>query len=177
MRIELVRYAYTPEVILGLMKFPVEETGEFIHSLWTVECPWKGNVPFVSAVQDGAYRLTPHDSLKHPETYSLSGAGMPGRSGILIHSGNGILDTTGCILPGITRTAENVWQSRDAMRLLNAVLGREEIHQLIIGPGLGARLREGEQGRAPEDTPTPADAGADPDPNGNGGVRDVPPTG
>ena len=157
MRIELVRYAYMPEVVLGLLKFPVEEDGTYIHSLWTVESPWLNNVPFRSCVPDGAYKLMPFDSMQHPESYILSsGGGLEGRSGILIHSGNDVGDTTGCVLPGITRSDSKVWASRDAMRLLLSVLGRVEVnHHLIIGPGLGARMTTGERGRPPEDTPTP----------------------
>ena len=168
MRIELVRYAYMPEVVLGLLKLPVEDDGTYVHSLWTVESPWMNNVPFRSCVPDGAYKLKPFDSMTHPESYALSsGGGLEGRSGILIHSGNDVGDTTGCILPGITRTDSKVWASRDAMRLLLSVLGRDETHHLIIGPGLGARLQSQERGRPPEDTPTPHvpdDSGA----NGNG---------
>ena len=170
MRLELVRYAYMPEVCLGLLKLPVEDDGSYIHSVWTVESPWQNNVPFTSCVPDGAYKLKPFDSMSHPETYILSsGGGLEGRSGILIHSGNDVGDTTGCILPGLTRTDSKVWSSRDAMRLLLSVLGRDETHHLIIGPGLGARMVEGERGRPPEDTPNPPDSGTN---GGESGVRE-----
>ena len=175
MRLELIRYAYMPEVTLGLIKLPVEDDGTYIHSLWTVESPWMNNVPFRSCVPDGAYKLKPFDSMSHPESYALSsGGGLEGRSGILIHSGNDVGDTTGCILPGITRTDSKVWASRDAMRLLLSVLGRDETHHLIIGPGLGARMTTGERGRPPEDTPTPHvpdDSGTN---GGESGLRDDP---
>lgn len=176
MRLELVRYCYSPEQVLGLLKVDVKEDGTFAQSLWTVECPWQHNARFVSCVPDGAYRLGPHDSIKHPGTYRLTeGGGLTDRSGILIHVGNMVTDTTGCICPGITRHDMAVLQSADALRVLNDVLGRTEIHHLIIGPGLGARLIEGEKGRAPEDTPTPAanDDGA----NGDGLLDDLPPAG
>ena len=138
MILNLIRYAYTPEETLGVLKFPVLE-GVSKYSLWTVECPWDGlNTPFVSCIPDGEYSLQAFDSERHKDSWVITP--VPGRTGILLHPGNDVSDTTGCVCPGITRTNVKVWESQDAMRLLNYVLSRNEQHQIVIGPGLGARL-------------------------------------
>lgn len=165
MRLELVRYCYAPKHVLGLLKFPVLDDGSHDFQLWTVECPWQMNRRFVSCIPDGMYEVEAHDSIKHPETYRILGA--PNRSGILIHVGNSTDDITGCVAVGLqTDDNSKVWNSRDAMRLLNDALGRVQSHSLVIGPGLGATLPSRE---AANDS-----TGGD---NGNG-VRDgVPPIG
>ena len=138
MRLELVRYCYGPREVLGLLKFPVEDDGQFQYQLWTVECPWRANTRYLSCIPDGIYELAPFDSVRHPETYQV--LNVPDRSGILIHAGNSVADVTGCIAPGITQEANKVWESRDALRILVDVLRRSETHSLVIGPGLGATL-------------------------------------
>ena len=137
MILNLIRYAYTPEETLGLLKFPVLE-GVAKYNLWTVECPWLENTPFASCIPDGEYSLQAFDSPTHPDAWVVTP--VPGRSGILIHPGNTVSEVTGCIAPGLTRTGVSVWNSADACRLLNFVLDRNTTHQIVIGPGLGARL-------------------------------------
>lgn len=144
MRIHLIRYAYTPDETLGLMKFPVMDDGSSRYSLWTVECPWNQNIPFLSAIPDGEYTVQAFDSVDHPNCWVITP--VQGRTGILIHSGNSVDDVCGCIAPGLTRSGVKVWESRDAMRLLNYVLDRGQQHTILIGPGLGAKLADNERG-------------------------------
>ena len=143
MILNLIRYAYTPDETLGLLKFPVIE-GASKYALWTVECPWLDNVPFQSCIPDGEYTLQAFDSPKHPDAWVITP--VPGRTGILFHVGNHSGDVTGCVCPGITRSGTMVKNSADAMRLLNYVLDRNVQHQIVIGPGLGARLPPDERG-------------------------------
>lgn len=65
---------------------------------FTCELPWKDNEPEVSCIPAGTYDCIPHDSLKHPQTWEITG--VPGRSEILIHIGNTTKDTLGCVLVG-----------------------------------------------------------------------------
>lgn len=153
MVLNLIRWAYGPEQTLGLLKFPVLDDGSSEYALWTVECPWQNNTPFFSAIPDGSYNLQAFDSADHPGTWIITP--VDGRSGILIHAGNKVADVTGCIAVGITRSDMCVWESRDAMRLLNFVLSRNEPHIIHIGPGLGAQMP---QGQTNEDPPPMADA-------------------
>lgn len=64
----------------------------------TCEEPWKENAQNVSCIPAGRYKCIPHDSEKFPNVWEVTG--VPGRTGILIHCGNTIKDTHGCILVG-----------------------------------------------------------------------------
>lgn len=86
----------------------------------TLELPWKDNQRKVSCIPKGEYRLVQRHSPKFGHHYHLQG--VPGRSLILIHTGNTANDIEGCVLVG-TRTGrlgglEAVLSSKDAMLLL-----------------------------------------------------------
>ena len=134
MELQLVRYCYGPDHTAGLLKF-----GDNLElSVWTLECPWQNNFIFVSCIPDGSYPLVAFDSEQHPNCWVVTP--VPGRTGILIHPGNKVEDTQGCILPGLTQEPGRVWNSREALRMLNYKLNRNEQHTIHIGSGLGARL-------------------------------------
>lgn len=75
----------------------------------TLELPFRGNKRNVSAIPTGRYKLVKqkwgfyYDSYKerwpHHE-FVVNLAGVQGRDGILIHTGNEIDDSEGCILVG-----------------------------------------------------------------------------
>ena len=134
MQLQLVRYCYGPDSVAGLLKY-----GEnFSQSVWTLECPWRENQVFVSCVPDGSYPLVAFDSPEHPDCWVLTP--VPGRTGILIHVGNKVKDTQGCILIGQSQEPGAVWSSKDALRQLNYSLNRNEQHVIALGSGLGAQL-------------------------------------
>ena len=63
----------------------------------TVERPWKGNSVNVSCIPKGTYLCkNNHDSPKFGKTISVTG--VVGRSHILMHVGNFVDDSLGCIL-------------------------------------------------------------------------------
>lgn len=64
----------------------------------TLEPPWRDNLPNVSRIPDGLYRVTRRESTKYGAHLHL--LEVPGRSFILIHAGNFADDTSGCILIG-----------------------------------------------------------------------------
>lgn len=85
------------------------------YSWYTLEPPWLpdldylGGTPLLSCVPPGVYALIPHDSVKHPRTFALSNPDLgvvasPAsdmRDDVLIHSGNVLADTEGCIILGL----------------------------------------------------------------------------
>ena len=134
MELQLIRYCYGPDHVAGLLKFGDN------HELacWTLECPWRENQIFTSCCPDGTYPLVAFDSPDHPGCWVLTP--VPGRTGVLIHVGNTVEDTQGCILIGQQQEAGKVLQSRDALRMLNYKLDRNAQHVIHIGSGLGAQL-------------------------------------
>lgn len=131
MELQLIRYCYGPDHVAGLLKFSEQ-------SVWTLECPWRENQVFTSCCPDGSFPLVAFDSADHPNCWVLTP--VPGRTGILIHVGNKVEDTQGCILIGQTQEPGKVWNSADALRQLNYTLNRNEQHVIHIGSGLGAQL-------------------------------------
>ena len=61
----------------------------------TLELPWRDNQRRVSCIPPGVYQCRWRDGL------TVEIADVPGRSGILIHPGNRLDETKGCILPGM----------------------------------------------------------------------------
>jgi hypothetical protein len=105
-----------------------------------------------SCVEDGTYELQPHDTPAHPRCWAVVNPklgvwhtspppGLPyGRSAILIHTGNTVADTEGCILVGVMHGqiggVPAVFESRVAMEQLRAILGTRS-HPLEIRPTAG----------------------------------------
>jgi len=65
---------------------------------FTMEPPWKDNRPNLSSIPDGVYPCIWHRSPRYGWGYAVTK--VPGRSAILIHAGNIVQNTRGCILPG-----------------------------------------------------------------------------
>ncbi len=104
---------------------------EFCFSSFTLELPWRDNRQNVSCIPAGTYPLVWHESKKHKAFHVKD---VPGRSGILIHSGNLAGDTDkgfktdseGCILLGVNRGIlygqRAVLHSRATVGALNNIL-------------------------------------------------------
>ena len=163
MNLMLVRYCYGPDHVAGLLKFGTEQQ----HSLWTLECPFRNNQAFISCIPDGSYSLVAFESPEHPDCWVITP--VDGRNGILIHVGNEVEHTQGCILIGQSQKPGWVGNSRDALRQLNFFLSRNEQHTITIGPGMGARI-EPQQNNV-DHQPDSGDGA-----NG-GGMADDPPVG
>lgn len=136
MNLTLVRYAYLHDVTLGEL---------YVDALrfFTLEPPWVedpahvGGKPFRSCVPDGVYNLLAHNSKEHPNTFVLQNIALgvvidaPVDSGmrteVLIHTGNVLADTRGCILLGSSFSTiggtPTVLRSVAAMDALRRVLG------------------------------------------------------
>lgn len=103
----------------------------------TMERPWKDNMVYVSCIPPGIYPLRKRTS----EVVRRASNGqyargwevcdVPGRTYIMIHPGNSIEDTEGCILPGEYFSAWDgrwtVTNSRGAFHvLMDALSSRDE---------------------------------------------------
>jgi hypothetical protein len=71
-------------------------------------------------ISAGEYDLVPFSSAKHPDVFEV--ANVPGRSAILIHTGNLPEHTAGCLLPGTSTTPNAVWNSGEMLNTLRTTL-------------------------------------------------------
>jgi hypothetical protein len=66
---------------------------------YTLELPWQGNEPLISAIPDGTYGgILRYD---HADAWRIELTGVPGRANVQIHTGNTPDDSEGCILVGL----------------------------------------------------------------------------
>lgn len=83
----------------------------------------------------GRYKLTPYPSAKFKGIRPLVN-GVFGRSGILIHEGNSVIDTLGCILVGINdkvgRVSNSRYHLKRVMSKLDKAWSRDEVVWLEI---------------------------------------------
>lgn len=75
----------------------MDESGDVICC--TLELPWKGNKRNVSCIPEGEYPLRPDPvGGRYEDTWEVTG--VPDRSAILLHPGNELVHTQGCLLTG-----------------------------------------------------------------------------
>jgi hypothetical protein len=90
----------------------------------TCEDPWNQNKRQVSCIPKGIYNVIKRNSPKYKDHWHVQD--VPGRDLILIHAGNTIDDTLGCILVGRAFShlgkLPSVMQSKEAMSELRAKL-------------------------------------------------------
>jgi hypothetical protein len=93
------------------------------HLCHTLERPWLNNKPRVSCIPHGTYHgaIQPSPRFKRDLPELLD---VPGRDQILIHVGNTVDDSAGCILVGLERAEHEsrIMQSKAALSLLMANL-------------------------------------------------------
>lgn len=158
MDLELVRYAYLPNVaVLGSLRVGADRFA-------TLERPWRANaqgpggVPRESCIPDGRYGLRPWNSPTHGAVYLLSSgtagvyptevpAGQAyGRTLILLHAANEVAELLGCIAPGMRAGVLGgkhwVYESRRALAAISEHLGRVDVHSLTIRTTAGTEERE-----------------------------------
>jgi hypothetical protein len=99
---------------------------------YTLELPWRSNYKNVSCIPEGSYSCIKAVSPRFGQC--LYFRDVPARSGILIHVGNSVADTRGCVLVGLDTDDKNVLHSRLAMdRLLNALPESFNIDIIKVG--------------------------------------------
>ena len=118
MKLILTRTKKTDDGVLGVITRDGKELCK------TYELPWRDNAPRISCIPEGAYECQPYDSLKFPNVWEVTN--VPGRSAILIHAGNKMDDTLGCILVGqnygVFEGKPGVVNSRITLNMLRQML-------------------------------------------------------
>lgn len=122
LRVKLLRTHLKGNVTLGAL---IVEDKLFC----TLELPWKDNQSNISCIPHGEYfceYLPASASGKYRKVYHVKG--VPGRVGILIHNGNLVKHTKGCVILGMRHgklgDEDAVLESTKAMRQLNSILNK-----------------------------------------------------
>ena len=105
-----------PQATFGIL------SGDDFPLCVTLERPWLDNAPDTSCIQAGTYACIPHNTPEKPNCWEVTG--VPGRSAILIHVGNFVSDSEGCILVGTSfdGNAPEILGSVNALNLLREKL-------------------------------------------------------
>ncbi len=123
-KLKLIRDTFTKEATLGRLY----SNGKFLA--YTLERPWKENKNNISCIPFGNYecrvRLA-HESGKLKYRHIIV-ENVPNRDFILFHRGNKVEDSQGCILTGLTRDKECVWNSTEAHKQLMDTLGSDSVN-------------------------------------------------
>lgn len=88
---------------------------------YILEPPWKDNQENMSCIPTGSYIVAPHWSPRFGNVFKVHG--VPKRTEILIHAGNRVKETHGCIMPGLERTSCTVKYSIKALDKLKNLIG------------------------------------------------------
>lgn len=109
------------------------EIGE--NLIFTLELPYKNNERNVSCIDEGKYKLTRYNSNKFKDCFKVND--VKNRSDILIHSGNSLNNTRGCILVGCGINFNDdkaliLSDSKKALYKLNKILMWSKDIELLI---------------------------------------------
>lgn len=99
------------------------------QTIWTLEDAWNNNKKGNSCVPKGTYSCIPHgwhnEPVKKKQVWEL--LNVPQRTSILMHIGNKIGDTDGCVLCGFGLTigfdSVMITRSTDAINLMRREIG------------------------------------------------------
>lgn len=86
----------------------------------TLEPPWKNNQKNISCIPQGEYEVEPFSGRKGTDIWRFKN--VPNRSDILIHSGNWVHHTEGCILVGKSFNRHMITSSSDTIEMLQVTL-------------------------------------------------------
>ena len=92
----------------------------------TLEQPWRDNLPFISCIPADSYICSHYTSRRFPNTYKIEG--VMGRTNILLHKGNWIDDTAGCIM-----VAEKFEVFGGEAVIADSKGGYEDLNELVKG--------------------------------------------
>lgn len=97
MNAELLRFADSPFGAFGWLDL-FNDAGERVARFCAAEDDWLNNAPGKSCIPAGSYTCRRGRFPRMGETFEITN--VPGRSAILIHSGNTEEDVQGCVLVG-----------------------------------------------------------------------------
>lgn len=124
MKIDLIRLKESKTRTLGIMLL-LDENDNIIRNFMTLELPYLNNQKNISSIPLGTYTCSHRTSLKYGEHLLLEN--VPDRSMILIHAGNYVKDTSGCILVG---TELNNINGEPEMEIINSKLALQRLIDL-----------------------------------------------
>lgn len=119
---------YGPEQATGKLHI-INKKSAILYTCFSLELPDLDNQKNISCIPEGVYQAVKHISPKFGETFWLPD--VKNRSEILIHAGNFVTDTLGCILVGeALRDINNdglrdVFNSRKALETLYEIMPDE----------------------------------------------------
>lgn len=126
----LARYSRTPKYTRGLFSIGGE-------TFYTIEPPWKDNQRNISCIPSGEYNvvyLPRSASGKYKRVFHI--LNVADRGGILIHKGNLVKHTLGCLIlgsrPGLLGGQAAVLSSATAMNNLREITGCESFKLTIL---------------------------------------------
>ncbi len=122
----LERYCYSPNESMG--RLSIRGSGS-MGEIFTVEKPWKMNLPNESCIPEGFYRCHRVNSPRFGNTFEVD---VPGRTHILFHAANKASELKGCIAPGLQQTPDAVLQSRPALAIFHEALQNVDSFYLSI---------------------------------------------
>lgn len=111
----LFRYNYADLCTQGIF------LADGVYSGDSLELPWKSNAEFVSCIPEGEYELVWKET-GHEIGPCYEVQNVEGRTGILIHKANDVLELEGCIAPG-EKYGETLWHSEKALNGLHSSCG------------------------------------------------------
>jgi hypothetical protein len=121
-----MRRIRNPRQTLGVLT--VRDGDEQVWQCVTSELPWRDNLRRQSCIPDGQYQVLHRSAgrsrmLDYPHLWLPN---VPSRSHILIHAGNYVADSAGCILVGdelVDWDADHVTEITDSRRTLEILVG------------------------------------------------------
>lgn len=120
MTYRLVRTSYSPQGTFGML-----HNKDGIPICVTLEEPWKDNQRKASCIPTGVYHCVTHNGEKFKGVWRLEN--VKDRDAILIHAGNTLDDTEGCILVGSRNGSLHgkpaVLDSKNTLNQLRGILG------------------------------------------------------
>ena len=126
-QVRIERYDQNAERTLGRVYLNGKQ------ELFSYELPWLNNRNNVSCIPAGQYTCERHISAKYPDArraYRVND--VPGRQGILFHSGNSAKDTDGCILLG-TKPGRLDVDGKTVDAVLSSAAAMERFHAFLVG--------------------------------------------
>ena len=106
----------------------------------TLERPWKDNTPEISCIPTGEYLCKRTNSPKFGETFEITN--VPNRTHILMHSGNYVTDSIGCVLLGMISdrsSSYKIFKSKIARDKLMEIMKDEQSFKLTIGQRVNSK--------------------------------------
>jgi hypothetical protein len=122
MELDLTRFSQNSDQTLGIMAVN-DDNGHTLAAFPTLELPWKDNARRISCVPTGRYKVSKRRSPRFGMSFILHD--VPDRDFILIHVGNWVDHTKGCILPGTG------FQDVNSDGLLDVVSSRKAMNRLL----------------------------------------------